>query len=123
MQLACRRSGRQRSRRHVASGNRESCSRIEDDCLQKRQRSEGCSDPDVSQQQRDHASYRTAMKQTTDIREFADLSPAVRTFISRTQKLYIDGQWVPAASGKTLDTIDPATEQVICEVAEGGRDD
>ena len=58
------------------------------------------------------------MSQVTDIREFADLSPNVREFIGRTQKLYIDGQWVAAASGKTFDTIDPSTEQVICKVAE-----
>jgi len=63
------------------------------------------------------------MSQATDIREFADLSPAVRDFISRTQKLYIDGKWMEAASGKTFDTIDPATEQVICKVAEGGPED
>jgi phenylacetaldehyde dehydrogenase len=62
------------------------------------------------------------MNQAT-IAEFADLSPAVRDFISRTQKLYIDGRWVESASGKTFQTIDPATEQVICEVAEAGAED
>ena len=60
------------------------------------------------------------MSKVADVREFGDLSPAVRAFISRTQKLYIDGRWVQAVSGKTFDTIDPASEQVICEVAEGG---
>src|SRR5215813_1662999 len=64
-----------------------------------------------------------AMSQTADIREFADLSLPVRDFISRTQKLFIDGRWVDAASGKTFDTIDPASEQVICRVAEGSRED
>src|SRR5215510_5467883 len=63
------------------------------------------------------------MSQVADILEFADLSLPVRDFISRTQKLYIDGRWVAAASGKTFDTIDPASEQVICKVAEGGRED
>jgi phenylacetaldehyde dehydrogenase len=63
------------------------------------------------------------MSQVADVREFADLSPAVKSFISRAQKLYIDGRWVPAASGKTFKTIDPASEQVICEVAEGDRED
>src|SRR4030095_6616341 len=37
--------------------------------------------------------------------------------------LYIDGRWVEAASGKTFDTVDPASEQVICRVAEGDRED
>jgi phenylacetaldehyde dehydrogenase len=63
------------------------------------------------------------MKSAAAIAEFADLSNEVRAFISRTQKLYIDGRWVEAASGKTFDTIDPASEQVICEVAAGDRED
>jgi aldehyde dehydrogenase (NAD+) len=34
------------------------------------------------------------------------------------RQLLIDGRWQPSASGKTFPTIDPATEQVICQVAE-----
>jgi len=60
---------------------------------------------------------------TANVVEFADLSPALKSFIATSRKLYIDGQWVPAASGKTFSTIDPATEQVICEVAAGDRED
>lgn len=56
-------------------------------------------------------------------KEFSDLSPAAAKFISKTHKLFIDGQWVAAASGKTFDTIDPATEKVICKVAEGDKED
>jgi phenylacetaldehyde dehydrogenase len=63
------------------------------------------------------------MSQATRVAEFADLSPAVRAFIANPKKLYIDGRWVESASGKTFSTIDPATEQVICEVAEGDRED
>ena len=63
------------------------------------------------------------MTRTANVVEFADLSPVVKSFIATSRKLYIDGQWVPAASGKTFSTIDPATEQVICEVAEGDRED
>ncbi|MCP5145139.1 MAG: aldehyde dehydrogenase family protein [Gammaproteobacteria bacterium] len=63
------------------------------------------------------------MAQAALVQEFSDLSPAVTKFISRTQKLYIDGKWVDAASGKTFDTIDPATEQVICKVAAGEAED
>ena len=36
---------------------------------------------------------------------------------------FIDGSWVPAASGKTFETINPATEEVIAEVAEGDKED
>lgn len=63
------------------------------------------------------------MNQAVNPKEFADLSASVRQFISRAQKLYIDGQWVDAASGKTFATVDPATEQVICQVAEADKED
>lgn len=36
---------------------------------------------------------------------------------------FIDGQWRPAASGKTFATINPATEQEIAQVAEGDAAD
>jgi len=36
---------------------------------------------------------------------------------------FIDGQWRPAMSGKTFETVNPATEEVICEVAEGDKSD
>jgi len=63
------------------------------------------------------------MNQAATIAEFVDLSPAIKAFIAKPKKLYIDGRWVEAASGKTFSTIDPASEQVICEVAEGDRED
>jgi aldehyde dehydrogenase (NAD+) len=36
---------------------------------------------------------------------------------------FIGGKWLPSASGKTFDTIHPATEEVICQVAEGDKAD
>jgi aldehyde dehydrogenase (NAD+) len=41
----------------------------------------------------------------------------------RQTQCFIDGQWVPAASGKTFDTLHPATEEVIAQVAEGDKED
>ena len=41
----------------------------------------------------------------------------------RHTECFIDGQWVPAASGKTFPTINPATEEVIAQVAEGDAED
>jgi succinate-semialdehyde dehydrogenase/glutarate-semialdehyde dehydrogenase len=38
-------------------------------------------------------------------------------------RLYIDGHWVNADSGRTLGVINPATEEVIAEVAFGGREE
>jgi acyl-CoA reductase-like NAD-dependent aldehyde dehydrogenase len=46
-----------------------------------------------------------------------------KEFLSRPKKLLIDGKWVDAASGKTFATINPATEEVLCQVAEGGKED
>ena len=39
------------------------------------------------------------------------------------QKMLIGGKWVDAASGKTFETINPATGEVICQVAEGDKAD
>jgi len=41
----------------------------------------------------------------------------------RQTQLFIDGQWVPARSGKTFATRNPATEEVITQVAEGDAAD
>ena len=41
----------------------------------------------------------------------------------RPGKLIINGEAVDAASGKTFTTVNPATEEPICEVAEGGPED
>ncbi len=41
----------------------------------------------------------------------------------RQTKLLIDGKWVNAASGKTFDTINPATGEVIAHVAEADKAD
>jgi succinate-semialdehyde dehydrogenase/glutarate-semialdehyde dehydrogenase len=37
------------------------------------------------------------------------------------KRLYIDGKWSDADSGRTLGVINPATEEVICDIAYGGR--
>ena len=36
---------------------------------------------------------------------------------------FIGGKWVPSASGKTFDTIHPATEEVIAQIAEGDKEE
>src|SRR5882672_10693882 len=47
---------------------------------------------------------------------------ASRPRIHQTQ-CFIGGQWIPSQSGKTFDTINPATEEVIASVAEGDAAD
>jgi acyl-CoA reductase-like NAD-dependent aldehyde dehydrogenase len=39
------------------------------------------------------------------------------------KKLFIGGRWVDSTSGKTFDTIDPATGEVLARVAEAGPED
>ena len=49
----------------------------------------------------------------------ATLSEPITTPEVRETECFIGGKWVPAVSGKTFATVNPATEEVICEVAEG----
>jgi len=49
---------------------------------------------------------------------------AVRDFLKDSpKKLLIGGKWVPAKSGKTFETINPATEEVLGLAAEGDKAD
>ena len=41
----------------------------------------------------------------------------------RDQKMLIDGRWVDAVSGRTFETINPTTGDVICRIAEGDKAD
>jgi acyl-CoA reductase-like NAD-dependent aldehyde dehydrogenase len=52
------------------------------------------------------------------------LDPAVRDFVRAPfRKMLVDGKWVPSASGKTFDTVNPATGEVLARVAEGDAED
>jgi aldehyde dehydrogenase (NAD+) len=50
------------------------------------------------------------------------LETVARPHVRQTQ-CFIGGQWVPSVSGKTFDTIHPATEETIAQVAEGDAAD
>src|SRR4051812_36589788 len=43
------------------------------------------------------------------------------TATATAKRMYIDGKWCDADDGRTLGVINPATEEVITEVAFGGR--
>ena len=43
--------------------------------------------------------------------------------VSGPTRLLIDGQWVNAASGKTFETRNPATGEILAQVAEGDAED
>jgi phenylacetaldehyde dehydrogenase len=53
----------------------------------------------------------------------ATLEPNVSSFVSRSHRILIDGNWVGSASGKTFATFNPATGEVLSQVAEGDRED
>src|SRR5262245_563294 len=52
------------------------------------------------------------------------LDPTVASFVhGQPKKLLINGQWVDALSGKTFDTVNPATGEVLARVAEADAAD
>ncbi len=46
-----------------------------------------------------------------------------KSFLSQPKKLLIGGNWVDAESGKTFETRNPATDEVLAKIAEGGKAD
>src|SRR5438046_9426324 len=44
-------------------------------------------------------------------------------FLKNNKKIFIGGKWGDAASGKTFATLNPATGEVLAQVAEGDRAD
>ncbi|HJU11020.1 MAG TPA: aldehyde dehydrogenase family protein, partial [Candidatus Binataceae bacterium] len=54
--------------------------------------------------------------------EVTPTSP-VGKFLTKPKKILIGGKWVDAASGKTFATLNPASEEVLAQVAEGDSAD
>jgi len=53
----------------------------------------------------------------------SQLHSHVQEFLGKPRKMFIDGEWVEAASGKTFPTYNPATGEVMAQIAEGDRED
>lgn len=53
----------------------------------------------------------------------ADLTHALTPVDSGARKIFIDGKWVDALSGETLETVNPATGEVLATVPRGRRED
>src|SRR5438105_12628077 len=67
----------------------------------------------------DNQKERRALTMTTSITDTAQSA-----FLKQQPvKMLIGGQWVDAASGKTFDTINPSTGEVLAKVAEGDAED
>src|SRR6202789_4722183 len=51
------------------------------------------------------------------------IHPRVAEFLEKPRKMLINGKWVDAISGKTFPTYNPATGEVLAQVAEGDKAD
>jgi phenylacetaldehyde dehydrogenase len=51
------------------------------------------------------------------------LLPSVQNILTTERKMLIDGTWVPALSGKTFATYNPATGEPLCQIPEGQKED
>src|SRR6201997_1874137 len=51
------------------------------------------------------------------------IHPQVAEFIEQPRKMLINGKWVNSISGKTFPTYNPATGEILAQVAEGDRED
>ncbi len=52
-----------------------------------------------------------------------NISPKLAKFLEGTKQLYINGKFVDSAGGKTFDTMNPATGEVLAKVAEAESED
>ncbi|VWB21398.1 aldehyde dehydrogenase family protein [Burkholderia lata] len=55
--------------------------------------------------------------------EHPGLAAALAWCRSGAKQHFIDGKWVPAASGRTMETLNPATADVLARIAEGDKTD
>ena len=51
------------------------------------------------------------------------LDRQVEEFVATPRQLFINGRWADAASGRTFETLNPATGEVLATVAEGDAED
>ncbi len=58
-----------------------------------------------------------SVENTNDL--LALLGPAATAFVNKEHKLFIDGEWVSAVKGETLDVINPANGEVFARVPAG----
>ncbi|GAB4097961.1 NAD-dependent succinate-semialdehyde dehydrogenase [Sinomonas halotolerans] len=60
---------------------------------------------------------------TTNVTELGAASAALEAIAKISTGIFIDGEWREAASGARFDVVNPATEEVIATVADGGPED
>ena len=55
--------------------------------------------------------------------EVAELKSPVKSWVPSKKQLLIGGKWVDAKSGKTFDVENPATGDIVAQVADGRKED
>ena len=60
---------------------------------------------------------------TVAMNDLSTTRPATRAFLAAKHQNFIDGQWRPAISGKTLPVLDPATGEVVSHVPDSDISD
>ena len=55
--------------------------------------------------------------------EVKELKSPVKKWVTIKKQLFINGKWVDAKSGKTFEVENPATEDIVANVAEGDKAD
>jgi len=55
--------------------------------------------------------------------EVPQIQTSVTQFVAKPRKMLIGGKWVDAVSGKTFETYNPATGEILARVAEGDKAD
>src|SRR5437588_1768459 len=63
------------------------------------------------------------MEETVMATATAKKTPTVKRPQVKDQPLFIGGKWLDSVSGKTFPTVNPATGETICQVAEGDKAD
>lgn len=57
------------------------------------------------------------------VNQKVEVLPGVADFLKGTKKLFIGGKWVEALSGRTFETLNPSTGEVLATVSEAGAED
>ena len=52
-----------------------------------------------------------------------EVNPSALEFVTSERRMLVGGDWVGAASGKTFEVFNPATGEVLANVAEGDSED
>src|SRR5699024_4998290 len=65
----------------------------------------------------------TFLREDLILEQTLDLNPKVAAFLKGTKQLFINGTFVDSVSGKTFESLNPATGETLATVNEAGKED